>query len=280
MRSIIGPVLCAKCGHTAGNDVELPTTPIPDLQRNHIVSGSQTRMICGTITVSRSGISQLAGEITRLRGVIAGLIHKCDKLEICMWTTSSSSAPSPEILSEKFLQCKDTSFDDFYSYSFTPHLDKMPLLLGSVCSRWMTIDLLTLRLWASFAVTFQLEYWESHVTLATAWFERTGTSPLSIRLACHSDSYHTIQPLMQLFVLYCERWYNICISLPMSVTGFLLPAKNHLPRLQKVYADNIDVSETIDIPEYAPSTAPFSFWGEHLPIQNIVGPSRVKRCCS
>ena len=279
MRSIIGPmslVLCAKCGHTAANDVELPTTPVPDLLHgNRVASGSQTRMICDTISAARSSISQLVGEIARLRGVIEGLLHKRDALEIYIQSHMGPLAAArrlpPEILSEIFLQCKDpTSFDDFHSYSFTPRLDKMPLLLGSVCSRWRTIALLTPRSWASFALTIRLEYLDSDVALATAWFGRTGTCPLSIRLACHGDHYHTIQPLMQVFLLYCERWYDICISLPMSVTGFLSSARNRLPRLQRLYIDSIDkLSETIDIFEYAPQLRHFHFGPK-------IHPSKVK----
>jgi hypothetical protein len=120
-------VLCAKCGHTAANDVELPTTPVPDLLHgNHVASGSQTGMIRDTITTAGSSISQLAGEITRLWDVIDGLKHKRDALEIYIQSHMGPLAAArrlpPEFCRRYFSNAK-IQHHSTISIHITLHLD-------------------------------------------------------------------------------------------------------------------------------------------------------------
>jgi len=135
-------VLCAKCGHTITNDIELPTTPVPDLLGGHyIASESQAPMICDTISVAQADILQLDGEITRLNAVLDGLTRKRDTLQKYTHLHTALVAPirrlPPEVLSEIFLHCNDENN--------IPHLqlNQAPLLLGGLCSRWRTIALST-----------------------------------------------------------------------------------------------------------------------------------------
>jgi hypothetical protein len=241
--------LCARCGHTVVNDIELPTTPVPDLlSGNYIPTESQTQMICDTISSAQADISQLDGEITRLQAVLDGLAHKRDALRKYTNLHMALVAPirrlPPEVLSEIFMQCMENN----YVYR---RLNTAPLLVGSVSSRWRTIALSTPRLWASFSLTIRPKYLKTDVVLAKAWLARAGTCPLTICLSNKGFYQNAMKPLMDVFLLHCEQWYDIYLSVPLQVLRSLAPAKHRLPRLQKLYLD-FDLEETISIFEFAP----------------------------
>jgi hypothetical protein len=56
---------------------------------------------------------------------------------------------------------------------------------------------------------------------------------------------------MQVFLIHCERWHDIHLSLPPAVMNSLSPAKNRLPRLQKLRIEGF-FEETIDLFKCAP----------------------------
>jgi hypothetical protein len=249
--------LCATCGNTVTNDIKLPTTPVPDiLGTNHLAPASQTRIICDTISAAQADISQLDVEIIRLRAVLDGLMHKREALHTYTHQHMALVAPvrrlPPEILSEIFIQCKDTKwFDPLYGVLDTPRLDMAPLLLGSVCRRWRMIALSTPRLWASVGLTIRPKYLKSDVLLVKTWLARAGTCPLSIALGSSGSYSNDMRSLMKVFLLHCERWYDVRLSLPLSVLGSLSPARNRLASLQKlgIYES---FNEIVDVFECAP----------------------------
>ena len=237
------------------NDIELPTSPMPDLLVGNCVAlPSQTHMIYDTVSIAQADISRLDGEILRLQAVLDGLVSKREALRTYTRLHMGLVAPArhllPEILSEIFLQCKKDK-----EYSGYPQLDRAPLLLGSVCRRWRTIALSTPWLWASFALTINEDHWKSDSLLAKTWLARAGACPLTIALG-GSGFEHGIQPLMQVFLLHCERWYDVQLYLHPDVLRFLSPAKNRLPMLQKLRVDDT-LDETIDIFECAPQLCCF-----------------------
>ncbi|KIM80696.1 hypothetical protein PILCRDRAFT_9501 [Piloderma croceum F 1598] len=228
-------VLCAKCGHTVANDIELPTTPVPDLLGGHYVaSESQAQMICDTISVAQADISRLDGEITRLNAVLDGLTRKRDALQIYAHLHTAI-----------FLRYNDENNVPYI------RLNKVPLLLGGVCSRWRTIALSTLRLWNSFALTIQPKYLKSDTMMAKTWLARAGRCPLTIRLGSRGDYQNPMRLLMKVFLLHCEQWYDIHISTPLPVLESLRPAKSRLPRLQRLSLD-VELYEPLHIFECAP----------------------------
>ncbi|KIM84159.1 hypothetical protein PILCRDRAFT_818480 [Piloderma croceum F 1598] len=242
--------LCERCGHTVVNDIELPTTPVPELLGgNYIATESQTQMICDTISSAQADISQLDGEITRLQAVLDGLAHKRDALHKYTNLHMALVAPirrlPPEVLSEIFMQCMDEK------NLSNLRLNTAPLLVGSVSSRWRTIALSTPRLWASFSLTIRPKYLKTDVVLAKAWLARADTCPLTICLSSKDCYQNTMKPLMDVFLLHCEQWYDIYLSVPLQVLHSLAPAKDRLPRLQKLYL-NFDLEETISIFKFAP----------------------------
>ena len=179
-------VLCAKCGHTVANDIELPTTPVPDLLGGHyIASESQAQMICDTISAAQADILRLDGEITRLNAVLDGLTRKRDALQTYTHLHTALVAPirrlPPEVLSEIFLHYNDENNISKF------RLNTAPLQLGGVCSRWRTIALSTPRLWTSFALDIRPKYLKSDTILAKTWLARAGRCPLTIRLASESN---------------------------------------------------------------------------------------------
>jgi len=91
-------------------------------------------MICDTISVAQADISRLDGEITRLNAVLDGLTRKRDALQTYTHLHTALVAPirrlPPEVLSEIFL-CYNDENNVLYI-----RLNKVPLLVGGVCSRW------------------------------------------------------------------------------------------------------------------------------------------------
>ena len=131
---------CAKCGYTAANDIEVPITPVPTLLGgNQIASTSETLVIYDTIAAAEADISQIDDEATRLQAILDGLACKRAAIHRHAQVHRALIAPvrrlPPEVLSEIFLQCRETKpIDTSLSYHYAK-LDKAPFLLGSVCRR-------------------------------------------------------------------------------------------------------------------------------------------------
>jgi len=138
--------------------------------------------------------------------------------------------------------------EEHFRYVF--RLNTTPLLLGNVCGKWRTIALATPRLWTSFSLTIQPKYLKSDVVLAKTWLARAGKCPLTIHLASRGN-YPDTTPLVEVFLLHSEQWYDIHLSVPLSVLGSLAPAKDHLPSLQKLHL-GLEFEGAIEIFKSAP----------------------------
>lgn len=155
-----------------------------------------------------------------------------------------------ELMSEIFLHCmKSREFYDPYDIRPT-RLDKTPLLVAKIDSRWRSIALSTPILWSSIALTIQPKYLKGDVLLAKSWMARSGKCPLTIYLAGNGDLKNTMQ-LMEVFLLRCERWHDVQLYLPSAVIRSLSEAKNRLPRLQRLYIGPMWPAD-VDIFENAP----------------------------
>jgi hypothetical protein len=158
----------------------------------------------------------------------------------------------PEVLSEIFLHCIDTDSSDLHNErDLAPRLDKAPLLLGSVCSRWRSISLSTPRLWASFALTVKRKYRKNDMVLASTWLARAGTCHLYISLAISGSYQNCMRPLMEVFARHCEYWYDVHLSLPLHALRSLSAVKNRLPRLQRLHLSQ-SLDDSVDMFESAP----------------------------
>jgi hypothetical protein len=252
--------LCENCGHVARN-VEVPTTPIPKLlDTSLMLSASQISMVRDTISTAQARISHVDSEIARLMDSVEDLQHRRSALLTYTQNHTVLIAPirrlPPEILSYIFIQCRDIRWLDPEACFLPPRLDKTPLLLGTICSRWRSISLSTPRLWASFSLNIRPKYLKAHVELAKIWFARSGTCPLSIRLRSDLSFQNNMQRLIQVFLLHCERWYDVHLSLPLPVMRALSPARHRLPKLQKLRID-LSTPHVIDIFEHAPQLRSF-----------------------
>src|ERR1700683_838801 len=177
------------CSEALARDTDVPTTPVPAelLSSGVMLSATQTDMVHDTISIAQSRISHIDCEIARLKDSAGELQHKRAALLTYTKNHTALVAPvrclPPEILSEIFLHCMDPRwFGPEYNFHENPRLDKMPLLLGEICSRWRSIALSTPRLWASFSLSIRPKYLNSDVELAKTWLSRSGTCPLSINL--------------------------------------------------------------------------------------------------
>jgi hypothetical protein len=92
--------------------------------------------------------------------------------------------------------------------------------------------------------------------MAKTWLARAGTCSLSISFTSYLDSQISLQPLIQVFVLHCDRWRDIKFWLPQSEIRHLSPARNCMPRLQRLVfglrSGLVSGTEAIDAFEYAP----------------------------
>jgi hypothetical protein len=237
-------ILCPKCGHIATYDInlKLPTSPVPNLLRGHCVaSPSEAQMIHDSISSVRLRITQLVDEMICLKDIFNELARKRDALESYIKIHLSLFAPvrslPVEILSEIFLHLEDTATPDTTcKWCFRPpKLNKTPMLLGNVCSRWRAVALSTPSLWASFALTIGSDNLEHTTALAEMWLARAGVCSLSISLSSTSHCNDSMRPLMQAFLPYCERWYEVRLDLPTDFVYDWYPAKNCLPMLQTLF---------------------------------------------
>jgi F-box-like len=232
-------LLCPSCGHAITKDIQVPTTPVPELLGGYFVPTTiQTQLIHDTLSTAQSYMSQIDNEVIRLTSDVEELQSK--RADLLKYTQShiALSTPvrrfPPEILSEIFLHCMETKWFNPAYYERLPRLDRAPLLLGSVCKQWRTIALSTPKLWASFTLTIRPKHLKFDVVLAKTWLGRAGRCPLSINLGSEESFQNPMRPLMQVFALNCERWYEILLFLPPAVMASLPSVKNRLPRLQKL----------------------------------------------
>jgi hypothetical protein len=104
--------------------------------------------------------------------------------------------------------------------------------------------------------------------LEKTWLARAATCPLTICLGSLGDYQNPMRLLMKVFLLHCEQWYDIHISVPLPVLESLTPAKNRLPRLQKLTLD-AELYEPLHIFECAPRL-------QWLKLASDLDPSMVK----
>jgi hypothetical protein len=169
----------------------------------------------------------------------------------------------PEILSEIFMQCRDTAPFDSTIGAWGLYLDKTLFLLGKICSRWRIISLLTPRLWASFRLSVKRKHLKAHVIMAKTWLARAGTCALSIAVEDKDIKYFSSAPLIQVLLMHCDRWRNVYLCMPISDFRCLSPARNRIPQLQRLLVDvrcpnSPPPTETIDAFEYAPQLHSFN----------------------
>jgi hypothetical protein len=266
---------CTNCGYAMVKDIEIPATPVPELLGSCVMlSAPQTRMVRDTLCTTQSRISKIDNEITRLMNSVKELQSKRDTLLTYAEMHTILLAPiqrlPPEILAAIFLNCMETKWFNPRYYHFRPRLDKAPLLLGHVCSRWRSITLSTPRLWASFTLTIQPKYLKLDVPLAKTWFGRSGTCPLFIKLgsAGNYNYQDSMRPLMEVFLSHCKRWHTVHLDLPLPVICSLAPARNRLTCLQSLFIDG-QWKNTVDTFEYAPQL-------RYVSLASHIAPSEVK----
>lgn len=249
---------------------DVPTSPVPAglLSSGVILSAHQTDMVHETISIAQSRISHIDSEITRLMDSVGELQHK--RAALLTYTKNHIALVAPirrlpsEILSEIFLHCMDPKgFGPEYDFREQPCLDKMPLLLGEICSRWRSIALSTPRLWASLSLSIRPKYLNSDTKLAKTWLSRSGTCPLFISLRNGKPFQNNMQRLMQVLLAHCEHWYDIRLAVNMPILRALSPAKNRLPMLQKLYICMTNV-DAFDIFNSAPQLRYFYLAGYNV----------------
>lgn len=251
------------------------------LTSNLMLSTSQSSNVRETISSTQSQITQIDNQLTRLMACVTELKHKRNILGKYTDMLTVLIAPirclPPEILSEIFLHCiQPHSFDSPY-YSPNARLDRAPWLITHVCSRWRSIALSTPRLWASFALTIRPKYLRSDVLLAKTWLWRSGKCLLSIHLESEGKYHNTMFSLMEVFLLHCERWYDVRLSLPVPVMNSLSAAKHRLPMLRKLSIVGA-CATACNMFEYAPQLRFFRL-NSIVPLSMIKVPWRQLQHC-
>ena len=200
--------LCADCGQSVTCNTEVPISPAPKLLgRNQVAPMSHAPMIHRTVANTQCDISWLDLEINHLHKTAHKLWQKCDGLQTFNTMHMALISPvhhmPPEILSRIFIQCQDTAPFDPTERDGGVHLDKVPFLLGKICSRWRYVSLSTPKLWASIQLFVEIHNAESCVMMVKSWLIWSGTCPLSTMLNIHqgykkfssgtSNNIHTLK---------------------------------------------------------------------------------------
>lgn len=249
---------CGNCGHLLTRpDIQLPTSPVPQLLGgNRVITPSQAQIVHSTISATLSDISQLDREINRTQMILDELRRK--RADLQSYTDAHKVLVAPirqlpfEVLSEIFLQLIEIQRPDDQPLCRSSHLDKTPLLAGSICTQWRGIALATPRLWTSISLVLQQKYLRSDVALMKLWLSRTRAFPLTICLASDGDFQSNMRSLMDVFVSQCERWQNVRLSLPDGILSCLSRAKRRLAMLRWLSIDGLRWTSTMDTFTCAP----------------------------
>ena len=265
--------LCADCGHSVTCNIEVPISPAPKLLgSNQVAPTTQAPTIRRTVANTQRDISRLDLEINRLYETAHELRQKRDALQTFNTMHRALISPvhhmPPEILSEIFIQCQDTAPFDPTDRDGGVRLDKAPLLLGKICSRWRCVSLSTPKLWASIQLSVEIHNAESRVMMAKTWLARSGTCLLSIALNIRRGykKFSSLELLMQVLLKHCNRWRRIYFCMPLPDIKCFSPAKNCIPQLQQLLvnvrnhigAPPPTYKEAIDIFECAPQLHRFN----------------------
>lgn len=223
---------CLNHGHSlARPDIATPIPSVPEaLVGRHIGLADLVR---DTICAVRSDISQLSEEIDHIKKVPDDM-RRDFRNHIHQDLFSSSRQIPPEILSHIFLQCPAVDWDENSNLFLERRLDRTPLLLGGICSRWRSIALATPRLWTSVSLDIQSESVHTDVLLMETWLARAGQRPLSICLSSSSDYDAKMDPLIELFLSRRSSWKKLLLVLPASMIQSLSSANKPLLQLEEL----------------------------------------------
>lgn len=283
--------ICGQCGHSlTGDNIQVPTSsPTPELlHEDGAASISQSeRLIRSTLSTALSNISTLDNEISRIETVLKDLQRKREDLQkhthhLHVSLLAPACRLPPEVVSEIFLHCMRPDRLHRGNFYYEMRLDKTPLLLAGICSRWRSIALSTRRLWTSIVLLIRPKYLRSDTALMKVWLARSGTCPLSLSLCSVGHFKNNMRSLMQVFLLHCERWENVYLDLSISIFNCLASAKNRLPRLQTLtldFSDELETSsETIDTFEAAPQLHSLMLAYSIEPASFLAPWSQLKHC--
>ncbi|KAJ7938005.1 hypothetical protein B0H13DRAFT_38504 [Mycena leptocephala] len=95
-------------------------------------------------------------------------------------------------------------------------------ILAQVCRQWRNIVLFTPRLWRALQLDIDAGLLTKQLDLLRNWLRRSGTLPLSIRMAYRATgeldaSIESLKEFVQEIMLYSRRWHHMELELPFDV---------------------------------------------------------------
>ncbi|KAF7985476.1 hypothetical protein HWV62_5247 [Athelia sp. TMB] len=284
----------------------LPKTPFDEiLQTNSSVPAAYNDQIESILSGIHTLEQEIDPEVRHIQVVLAELLAKQTALRDQARKLAALRHPirklPAEILAEILVLSVDTlwlrdigsdgysvsypgdGFDDFaWASGRFVKLNKMPLVLSSVCVLWRSVALTTPALWSSISLVIEPKHKTSDVLLIGLWLERAREMPLSICLSSRKDwEGHGIDtsPVLNLFASRSEQWREVDLLLPSSMMDHFSSIHNRLPKLQWLSVGSLDEEpQDVDMFEVAPQLASFQF-AENLSPHHVVIPWTQLRHC-
>ncbi|KAF8654163.1 hypothetical protein AX16_003692 [Volvariella volvacea WC 439] len=120
--------------------------------------------------------------------------------------TSPMSTLLPELLSEVFQHCTDTTSP------IIPSSKHAPLLLTRVCRQWRDVACSTPRLWTALRI-FIGPSGPCRERLTAMWLDRSGSCPLNLSFSAYSTTQSI--PVMEVLVSHAHHWQSIDLDFPL-----------------------------------------------------------------
>lgn len=216
------------------------------------IEANETR---SALLETQERIADIETQIAKLLLSRAALRTRARKQQM---TLSPLRRLPPELLSIIFQFCipqPESDPDDIA-------IDKTPLLLGSICSRWRAVTLSTPKLWASITLNLEATCVDDDDELVRMWLARSGSSALSVKMHSSeieaSTHYHVIRQLIP----HCKRMQRLELFLPHCLVEELNGARNQMPNLKTLQIGrcagirNIPAQQRWPQPIYAFEVAP------------------------
>ncbi|KAJ6589228.1 hypothetical protein B0H19DRAFT_1103328 [Mycena capillaripes] len=121
----------------------------------------------------------------------------------------------PEIMSDIV-----TKFLPSYP-EFPPHFGLFsPLLLSQICRHWRQIAPSTPSLWSAIRINIlagNRRPLAGKLQVVETWLARSRNYPLSLHFTGHVSQLEVLRPLVQTFVVHCERWKYDHLVIPFAL---------------------------------------------------------------
>lgn len=191
------------------------------------------------IRAANADCGELQSEARRIHGLLDIVYAKIAKRKIDLATYNAALSPArrlpPELVADIFLLCHTEPAPLLAKSEY----DKLPLILGQICSGWREVALNTPQLWSNFAIDVPPGQSLPGITEGSveSWFSRSGAHPLSMEINMDNRRKtrrrqffsSDLQRIMEVVATYAGRIKDLRLVLPGNPIKLNDPFQ-HIPR--------------------------------------------------